>query len=281
MNVLRKPERDKYFYGYRYVPRTDERGRQTFEKVPLTEEDALHPQLEDHVSDNEPHARDCVYLVGACQMQLANQPDTMVFYNHSFRWDVQGMGNHSPDVAVVFGVRPGERPSFDVATEGSRPAVIFEVTSPATRNNDLNAKRREYCRCQVPCYVIVDDVPGRRRRTLQIRDYQPGPNGYRRMTLNAQGRLWLDVLKMWLGQENGRVVCYDQHGEIIPNPVQAVQQREQAEQRAQQEALARQDAEQRAQQEAEARRQADAAREKAEAEVARLREQLRGLREEE
>jgi colicin import membrane protein len=281
MNVLHQPDKDKYFYGYRYVPRTDERGRQTFEMAPLTEEDALHPQLEDHVSDNEPHNDDCVYLKGACQVQLANQPNAAVFGNHSFHWDVEGMGNHSPDVAVVFGVRPGERSSFDVAAEGARPAVIIEVTSPATRNNDLNVKPREYWRCLVPCYVIVNELPRRRGRRLEIRGYERGPRRYRRMPLNPQGRLWLDALKMWLGQENGRAVCYDQQGQPIRTRVQA-------EQRAEQEAQARQLAEERAEQEAQARLLAEQrveqearARLLAEAEVARLRAQLLGRREEE
>jgi hypothetical protein len=101
------------------------------------------------------------------------------------------------------------------------------------------------------------------------------------MPLSPQGRLWLDVLKMWLGQENGRAVCYDQQGQPIRTRVQA-------EQRAEQEAQARQLAEERAEQEAQARLLAEQrveqearARLLAEAEVARLRAQLLGRREEE
>ncbi len=78
MNIIRKP--DPFRYGYRHVTRIDDRGRERFIMVPLTEEDILHPQLEDHVTQNPPHDLDCVYLLGAFQVILANRPQQK--YNH-------------------------------------------------------------------------------------------------------------------------------------------------------------------------------------------------------
>jgi colicin import membrane protein len=306
MNILRKSEDNPYRYGYRYVKQTDELGRPVFRMTPLTEEDILHPRLEDHVTQNEPHNDDCIYLKDACRLQLAGHPNAVVLCDHLFRWDVAGMGDHGPDVAVVLGARPGQRPSFDVAAEGVRPELIIEVTSPSTRNNDLRIKRREYWLCRVPYYAIVEEIPRRRQRRLRIHGFQYGPRYYRRLPLNAQGWLWLDTVGLWLGHVGGRVVCYDQQGQPISDRLQAEQERLRAEQRAEQETEARLRAEQErlqadhrallaeqerlqadqrallAEQERfqadSARLQADQRTQQAEAEVARLQEELRRLR---
>lgn len=132
--------------------------------------------------------------------------------------------------------------------------MIIEVTSPATRRTDLGIKRHEYWQCQVPYYVIVDELPGRGLRQLRILGYRHGKRGYQRMALNEQRRLFLEPVKLWLGHESGRVVCYDQQGQPIPDHVQSEQERRRVEQRAEAEALARR---------------------QAEAEVARLHQELR------
>ncbi len=169
------------------------------------------------------------------------------------------MGDHGPDIAVVFGAHPDRegRNSFNVPEEGVRPELIVEVTSPSMRHNDLTVKVREYWQCQVRYYVIVDEVPRRRRRHLRILGYRHGKRGYRPMRLNAQGRLWLETVQLWLGHEEGRVVCYNQQGQPIADRIQAEQRAVQAEQQA---------------------AQAEQARMQAEAELARLQEELRRLR---
>jgi colicin import membrane protein len=236
MNLLRQTQDDPFYYGYRSVERTDERGRITLDVVPLTEDDVLHPQLEDHVTQNEPHNQDVRYIQDACEAQVAGQPDTVVLGDHRIVWDVQGIRPHGPDVAVVLGASRGQRSSFDVAQEGVRPELIIEVTSPATRNSDLNTKPRQYWRCRVPYFVIVDELPRRRQQQRQLRliGYERGKRGYRRMPLDSQGRLWLPTVQMWLGHENGRVVCYDQQGKPIPRYMEEKQARLQAEQALQQ-----------------------------------------------
>jgi hypothetical protein len=137
----------------------------------------------------------------------------------------------------------------------------------------------------VQYYVIVEEVPRRRQRQLRIIGYRLGKRGYRRMPLNAKGRLWLETVQLWLGQENGRVVCYDKKGRPIATRVEEAQARQQAEEARQQAEEARQHAEQRAEQEAQARQQAEEARqhaeqraEQAQAENARLQDELRRLR---
>ena len=73
MNIARQPsdsganrslDDHPFRYGYRWVAHTDEQGREKWDTEPLTEEDVLHPRLEDHVTQNEPHNEDCIYLKG-------------------------------------------------------------------------------------------------------------------------------------------------------------------------------------------------------------------------
>jgi Uma2 family endonuclease len=266
---------DLFRYGTREVVNVDEHGRLQLIPVPLTLEDWLHPQLGDHLTQNQAHYIDCYYLVSTFRMLLHGRRGAVVLGDQNIYWDRPELRHHCPDAAVVLNV-PQPRPSYEsfhVVRDGAIPVLIVEVTSPATRQEDLHTKRRAYWQAGVPQYVIVDELPRRRRRTLRIIAYQRGRRGYQRVPLNAQGRVWLPAAAVWLGQEGGRVVCYDAQCQLILGRTEVEEVRLQAEQRAAQEAAARQTAEQRARDEA-------AARQAAEAEVARLRALLRQHEEE-
>jgi Uma2 family endonuclease len=57
-----------------------------------------------------------------------------------------------PDVAVICGRRPEKHIE-------SAPAIIAEVLSPSTRQNDLTFKRELYEKHQVQWYLIFDPEP--------------------------------------------------------------------------------------------------------------------------
>jgi colicin import membrane protein len=288
MTIIRKPadmppvpppKDDPYRFGWRDIVRTDARGRTTVTRLALTEEDILHPELDDHVTQNEPHAIDCVYLMNAFEVQLAGEVGSLVLFDHKIIWDIDIRG-HGPDITVVKGLAPDRPPqaSFNVAQEGVRPELIVEITSPATHNNDINTKLGHYWQCGVPYYVIVEEIPGRQLRQLRIIGYRRGKRGYRQMRLNARGRLWLETVQLWLGQKNGRVVCYDKKGRRILTRVEAEQKAEKEVQARKQAEAARRQAEQRAEQEAQARQQAEQRAAQIQAENARLLEELNRLR---
>jgi Uma2 family endonuclease len=50
----------------------------------------------------------------------------------------------APDVMVIFNVQPGGRDNYKTWEEGQVPAVIFEMTSPSTRNKDDIEKKQLY-----------------------------------------------------------------------------------------------------------------------------------------
>ena len=207
------PKADRFFYGWRDVWQKGGNGRRRLVQVPLTEEDVQHPREGDHIVNNDLHAVDCAYLCAVFKSILASIAGVLVFSDVGIYWDDRSLRHHSPDVAVIFGARRRRQwRSFDVAEEGVRPRLLIEVTSLSTRHTDLVTKRRKYYRAGVEYYVIVDELPERRvddPRQLRILGYRRGRRGYERLDLNEQGRLWLEPVGVWLGIDDGHVVCYD------------------------------------------------------------------------
>jgi len=235
LDPAESPLTNPFFYGFRYQFGVDERGRETFEQIPLTEDDVLHPREGYWVGTNEDHQEDIDYLHDVIAARLAPEPRTLVTQDLLITWDVPDLRDHCPDIAVIRGVRQRRRKrrdSFNVAGEGVRPELIIEVTSPATRNVDLNRKRREYWLAKVPVYVIVDEeFPGGQRH-LRLLGYKAGKRGYRQFKPDQQGRLWLEAAGLWLGQENGRVALYDEEGKRQESYLEMTQRAEEAEERA-------------------------------------------------
>ena len=61
-----------------------------------------------------------------------------------------------PDVQVVFGVSPQDRPSYRIWDEGKAPDFVLEVASPSTADRDAEAKAEEYSRIGVREYWRLD-----------------------------------------------------------------------------------------------------------------------------
>jgi Uma2 family endonuclease len=201
----------RWRYGYRYVPVKDARGREIEHvQVPLTREDVLHPQEGDAIAESNAHGDDCGYLKNAFRAQLGHDPHALVLSDCCIYWDDPTLRHHCPDISVILGVRDVQRewPSFHVDREGVRPALLIEITSPSTRSIDVNEKRRHYFRAQVPLYVIVDAREDDHHRDVEIIGYRRGATRFQRLPLSDEGRLWLEVVGLWLGSENGRLACY-------------------------------------------------------------------------
>ena len=180
----------------------------------------------------------------------------------------------APDLLVAHGADE-LRTSWNVVQEGKAPEFVLEVASDRSQDRDVDDKPRIYDAMGVVEYAIF--APERR-------DGGPVLFGYRRTeagdfapwTVTEQGILWSMALgglglyveeRLWL-----RVV--DAQGQRLSAPLELVRreaaERRAAERRVAEEAAARAEADRRATEEA-ARRAA------AEAEVARLREELRRL----
>jgi colicin import membrane protein len=196
-------------YGWRYVQQTLPNGKVEYDQVPLTLEDLLHPQYGDVLPHNSAHDEDRLYLFDVAKKQVAGDPTALVLCDVLVVWDVPGLRPHSPDLSVIFGVRRPEQPrkSFDVGAEGVRPRILIEVVSPNYRNNDVVIKVEHYHQARVPLYVIVDRQ--QEEGPVKLTGYRYAPQEYEEMPTDAQGRLWLEPLRVWLGARGNRVVCYD------------------------------------------------------------------------
>jgi len=287
------PADDPFRYGWRLVPRPTPDNPHHLEQVPLTLEDVLHPEVGDFIVHSDPHATDRMYLTAVLRARLEESGAAIVLSDVRIAWDVPDLRPHGPDVMVIPGiVERQDWSTFDVAVEGARPALIIEITSPETRENDLEIKVDHYARAGVPQYVIVDNQSRRGARRLRLLDYRLADGVYRLHPPDAAERVHLVIADLWLGIEGDHVVCYDEHGAAFGDYATVVRRAEEAERRARREAeRARREAaareaearlraaaEEQARREAAAREAEARLRAAAEARLRALEEELRRLR---
>jgi hypothetical protein len=269
------PQPDPFRYGWRYVRRPEPDGTVSAVRVPLRREDVLHPQEDDYIVQNETHEEDCDYLKAALKGHLADQPDIHVFRDLRIDWGVPDIEPHGPDLAVIANV-PEDRPplmgTLHLAGSGARPLLVIEVTSPSTREVDLDEKVDEYYDAGVPFYAIVDRWLRGGVEQVRLLAYRRAAEGYVRLTPDSQGWLALEPIGLSLAFEGRNLVCRDAQGQRVLDYVEAVRSYRERE------AKVRQQAEAQIQTEAQARQQAEARAQAAEERVHRLEAELNRLR---
>ena len=191
----------------------------------------------------------------------------------------------APDVYVAWGASKQERHSYKMWEEKQPPQVIFEVTSPKTREVDLGRKRLIYAEIGVEEYYLFDPFaqylkPPFRAYWLEGGEYVPRDlepyalfsdsptNGFHGWRVTS-GKLNLELRAMPTSRVDVPYIlrCFDPNtGEMIIDPDQAM------EERAKFANLARA-AEARANSEAEARKILEAENARLRAELEKLRDQ--------
>ena len=208
-----QPEKqaDDFAYGWREVEKVLANGASVRERTPLTLNDILHPQVGNFRVHTDEHERFCIYLYNVLTGILGHVAGAIVLHDTRVSWPDPDLDAHGPDIAVIFDVTEHrDWSTFDTAEEGTKPALIVEVTSPKTRTVDLVDKRDEYEQAGVDYYIIVDI---RRRKNGTMREllgYQLTENGYERILPDTLGRLWMKPVGLWLGIEGTNLVCYDE-----------------------------------------------------------------------
>lgn len=200
---------DPWFYGWRFVTRTRPDGTTYDEQVPLTSEDVLHPQEGDFIVTNDAHDQICDYLKGVFRWRLRGRPGALVLKDHRIDWQRAGLLPHGPDV-TVFADAPAwnrHRATYPVGDMGATPLLVIEVTSPSTRNKDLNEKVAHYARAGIPQYVIIDPQEDDTGWQVSFLDYRPGPTVAVRQLSAEPNRVWLPAVELWLAAEGDEIVC--------------------------------------------------------------------------
>ncbi len=207
-----RPE-DDFRFGYRLVRKTLPDGSTTYEQIPLTLEDVLHPEPDDVIPVRPLHATDCDYLFDVfrvrAEAELSSQGIVYVSTDHLVDWGVPGQRNTSPDVAVFAGLKEEverQAGTFELKSSGGRCVMVVEVVSPDRRENDVVHKMREYYNAGVPLYVIVDQEKEGGPR--QVRGFRHRSTGWEQLANDELG-LHLEPLELYLGLKEGRVACYD------------------------------------------------------------------------
>jgi hypothetical protein len=208
-----QPPQGDFRFGYRLRQHTLPDGTTTYERVPLTMEDVLHPEPDDVIPVRPIHAIDCRYLVSVFRVraaaELSARPIVYVSDDHLVNWGVPGQRDTSPDVGLFVGLNEQvemEAGTFDLKASGGRCLLVVEVVSPDRRHNDIIDKFREYYNAGVPLYVIVDQLKEGGPRS--VRGFRHTSTGYEQLANDEQGLL-LEPLHLFLGLKDGRVVCCD------------------------------------------------------------------------
>jgi colicin import membrane protein len=223
MSTVRKPQApppiaddaDRFRYGWRDVVVRNPDGTKSLEQLPLTREDALHPERGDYVVHSDPHVDDMFYLKSVFKALLKRDPSAIVLADCGVDWGLRGIKHVCPDITVLFNVDMKKWRRKEPILH-ARTAFVIEITSKSTRSNDLDTKVGYYHRCRVPIYIIVDDlIEERGKRRLRLIGYRYARAEYVRIAPNERGWIWLEAVGAWLGivhdEQTGmdRVACFD------------------------------------------------------------------------
>ena len=221
-------------------------------------------------TDGEPmaasdlHLEILIWLIQALRAYFSERPEVYVS-GDILTYYVEGNPRAvcAPDVLVTFGIGQKMRHTYKVWEEGKVPDFVMEFSSKTTYQNDLTDKMELYAALGIPNYLLYDAealyLPSPLMGFQLVKGvYVPIPPG-------VDGGVHSDVLGLDFHIRDRRLAVYDPVAEQwlqVPAEQQAARA-EDAEARAE-------DAEARAAQET-------IARQKAEAELERLREELARL----
>ncbi len=133
--------------------------------------------------------------------------------------------NVSPDILIAFGVEKKERRIYKLEDEGKAPDVVIELISAETKAKDLGEKRYIYATLGVSEYYIFDPL----NETLQpvLRGYRLVEGEYMPM---VGTRLLSKALGLELRAEEGTLRLYDHKtGARLLTPEEAESARDEAE----------------------------------------------------
>ncbi|MGH2386834.1 MAG: Uma2 family endonuclease [Chloroflexota bacterium] len=164
----------------------------------------------------DPHLWALTTLVSIAQGYVADQrPDLYVSGELAVRFPRGDgtIGQVAPDLFAAYAPRH-LRSSFDVEAEGTFPAFVLEVVSPAAVRRDLHEKPRLYGLVGAREYVIFDPlgVDGRQRSGY----HRDSRGGWVRWPGGQSGVLFSEVLGLTLEAHDMLLRLRDRSGLMLP-----------------------------------------------------------------
>jgi Uma2 family endonuclease len=222
-------------------------------RMSALEREVYYPESDGQpVAETDYHIDQLLYARGVLKVFFAERPNVYAAGNMLLYYE-EGYPEMSvaPDVFVVFGVEKRKRRTYKLWEEGKAPDWVLEVTSRSSQKEDQVVKRKLYARLGVKEYFLSDPVSDYLRPPLQGNRLRAGR--YEAIPLRKLPGGWLAVKSAVLGLDvrlhpaSSELRFYDpREGRILPTLDEALADRHEAEERAQQETAARHEAQERA-----------------------------------
>ena len=195
--------------------------------------------------------------------------DILMYYREGYPQEVV-----APDVLVTFGIGQKSRRTYKVWEEGKVPDFVMEFSSKSTYRNDLGQKMELYASLGIQDYFLYD-AEGLYLPT-PLMGFTLEKRVYAAIPADVQGRVHSSVLGLDFHLRETEIAIYDPVAgeELQTQAAREAARAETAETQAAREAARAETAETQAAREAARAETAETRAEKAEAEVARLREAL-------
>ncbi len=197
--------------GWRYERIQLADGKEDLVRIPLTDEEILHPQEGYVMPERTYHEAICRDLSDMLLVRYQNQVAMAVFHDLIFEWDKPDIKDHAPDIAVVPHVRDrdADRGKFVVAEEGTRPLLIIEVVSPKTRTNDRSTKVKQYAHAGVQEYLYIDHWTRKGQEIWEVVGFRLEEGHYVPLVPDEDGAVYCQSVGLRIGIENGKVWIED------------------------------------------------------------------------
>jgi Uma2 family endonuclease len=187
------------------------------------------------------HYLQLALLVACLEWHWRGRNDFFIGANLTVYYSQQQLRNRDfrgPDLFLITNTEKRPRRSWVVWEEdGKYPDLIVELLSPSTARVDRNEKKILYQnRFRTPEYFWFDP------EDLEFSGFRLIGQEYQAIVANEFGRLWSEVLELYLGIHDGKLRYFTPDGQLVPTPEEsALQAQAQAAQaQAQAESLANQ-----------------------------------------
>ncbi|HBK96051.1 MAG TPA: hypothetical protein DD001_01350 [Microcoleaceae bacterium UBA10368] len=165
-------------------------------------------------------------LVACLEWLWRDKNDFFIGANLTVYYSEQQLRNRDfrgPDFFLIRNTQKRPRRSWVVWQEdGKYPDIIIELLSESTAKVDRNEKKILYQnRFRTPEYFWFNP------EDLEFAGFRLVGQEYQAIVANESGRLWSDILELYLGIYEGKLRYFTLDGQLVPTPEEAALQAQQ------------------------------------------------------
>ncbi|MCY7382437.1 MAG: Uma2 family endonuclease [Microcoleus sp.] len=197
--------------------------------------DASQLESDEPEMESSLHYIQLALLVACLEWQWRGRNDFFIGANLTVYYSQQQLRNRDfrgPDFFLIASTEKRPRRSWVVWEEdGKYPDIIIELLSSSTARVDRNAKKILYQnRFRTPEYFWFDP------EDLEFSGFRLIGQEYQAIVANEFGRLWSEVLELYLGIHDRKLRYFTPDGELVATPEEAALQAQQQAAQAQEQA---------------------------------------------